>query len=121
MITIRDGASDIIGLPEGAASSVAHLHIAAIRRFQQGKGFPVTFQGYLMDEYDEPTGQLSAWFHPGMTLVIDYGTAGPVPVQETEVAEILKSMDSSELGVFITTPRSDGAYPLLTTDFRDLR
>ncbi|BBZ82695.1 hypothetical protein MABM_26110 [Mycobacteroides abscessus] len=121
MITIRDGEYPLLTFQndDSSAAEIAHLHVAAIRRFREGKGFPVTFAGHLEDVYGDPAGQMSIWFHPGMTLAFDYGTTAPVLIDEDRVVKTLESMDSSELGVLIGVRREDGSYPPLTTALPD--
>ncbi|WP_457156508.1 DUF7882 family protein [Mycobacteroides abscessus] len=115
MITISDGESLIYRGHPREARELAHLHIAAIRRFQQGNGFPVTFLGLIEGDDGEPAGQTSVWFHPGMNLIVDYGQAGPVLIDESKVDANLKAMDS-DLGVVLQSwPPEDGELRKPTT------
>jgi hypothetical protein len=56
MIQIRNGETLILRTTNESLAQVVHLHIATIRRFQQGYGFPVTFVGYGENVEGNPAG-----------------------------------------------------------------
>lgn len=102
MIEIRVGEHVILRTGSGSIEEIATLHIAAVRRFREGRGFPATFVGFEDDVNREPAGHRTVWLHPSMPVVFDYGTSyEPVDIDEARIAAALADMDSSELGVVV--------------------
>lgn len=114
MITIRDGSTVIFAAEEApdTTSAVAYLHFAAIRMFRQGKGFPVTFLGFPGTLASAPSSQTTYWFHPGMTLAIDYGTSNGVAIYEDVLAADIYAATNSPLGIRISAV--PGMYSAVT-------
>lgn len=114
MITIRDGSTLIFAAEEApdTTRAVAHLHFAAIRMFREGKGFPVTFFGLPATPDGQPSVQATYWFHPGMTLAIDYGTSDQVTIDEAVLAGDIQAATNSPLGIPMST--IPGKFPVVT-------
>jgi hypothetical protein len=102
LIELRIGDCVVLRTWNTSVDQIATLHIAAIRRFRQGLGFPVTFVGFQDDHDRRPAGHATVWLHPSMPVVFDYGTDyEPVEVDDAQVDRAMKEMDASELGVII--------------------
>lgn len=102
LIEIRLGGQVVVRTTTSSIEEIATLHIAAFRRFRQGRGFPASFVGFDDDVNREPAGHRTVWFHPSIPVVFDYGTSyEPVDVEETRIAHAIEQMDSSELGVIV--------------------
>jgi hypothetical protein len=102
LIEIRVGDYVLLRTWETSVEQIATLHIATVRRFRQGRGFPVTFVGHQDSVERTPAGHMTVWFHPSMAVTFDYGTDyEPVQIDEAQIAHALEQMDASELGVII--------------------
>lgn len=111
LVEIRVGDHVVLRTWATSVEQIATLHIAAIRRFRQGGGFPATFVGYDDDVNRDPAGHRTVWFHPSMPLVFDYGTDyEPVEIDEARVARALEQMDSTELGVIVANASVPTAF-----------
>lgn len=102
MIEIRIGDCVLLRTWETSVEQIAVLHIATIRRFREGRGFPVTFIGFQDSVARTPAGHTTVWFHPSMAVTFDYGSDyEPVQVDEAQIVHALEQMDSSDLGVVL--------------------
>ena len=111
LVEIRVGDHVVLRTWANSVEQIATLHIAAIRRFRQGGGFPATFVGYDDDVNRDPAGHRTVWLHPSMPVVFDYGTDyEPVEIDEARVARALEQMDSTELGVIVANASIPTAF-----------
>lgn len=104
---------DTLVLSTTSVGAVVNLQVAILRRFGQGQGCAVTFVGFGENNYGDPAGHETVWFHPSMPVVFDYGTDSVrVEVDDAIVDAHLQAMDDGELGVLISPTKVD--YALLT-------
>ncbi|OBF41933.1 hypothetical protein A5719_11210 [Mycolicibacterium peregrinum] len=102
MIEIRVGADVVLRTWTSNVEQIATLHVAAIRRFRLGLGFPATFVGYDNDLDRRPAGHRTVWFSPSVPVVFDYGTDyQPTGIDEGQVSRATEEMDTSEFGVIV--------------------
>lgn len=103
MIEVRVGAHVVLRTWTSNVEQIATLHVAAIRRFRRGRGFPATFVGYDNDLDRQPAGHRTVWFSPSVPVVFDYGTdyEPTTRIEESQVAGAMAEMDSSAFGVIV--------------------
>ncbi len=81
---------------------LAHLQVAAARRFAEGRGFFLTLSGQDDDGHDTSR---SYWLHPSSALMFDYDVENdegerPAPIEiDAEVVEALLTLMDRPLGV----------------------
>ena len=96
--------------PPTDIEQITTLHIATVRRFRQGRGFPVTFVGYQDSVERTPAGHMTVWLHPSIAVTCDYGADYDAVRVEVQIVHAFKQMDANELGVIIArAPRSAGS------------
>ena len=111
MIEIWVGAHLVLRTWATGVEQIATLHVAAIRRFRDGGGFPATFIGYDNGVDRQAAGHRTVWFSPSVPVVFDYGTDyEPTRIDESEVARAMEEMDTSELGVIVVNAHVPSAF-----------
>jgi hypothetical protein len=111
LIEISVGGHVVLRTWASSAQQIATLHVATIRRFRRGLGFPATLVGFEDDIDKAPAGYRTVWLHPSIPIVFDYGTDyQPVEIDESRVALLVEQMDSTELGVVIANSAVPTAF-----------
>lgn len=113
MIEIRVGADVVLRTWTSNVEQIATLHVAAIRQFRRGRGFPATFVGYDNDLDRQPAGHRTVWFSPSVPVVFDYGTDyQPIGIDESQVSRAMGEMDTGEFGVIVLNACIPGPFTI---------
>lgn len=116
MAKLHQGGQPVLNISPHGNILLAHLQTAAYARFQEGRGFFITFYGGFSDDGD-PLPTNSLWCPPEVPLQFFYDEADePIEIDADTIDALLKAMNDP-LGVFIG-PGGDWVWPftLLTTD-----
>lgn len=115
MARLRHGNQEVLNYM-GGNRLMAHLQTAAFERFQEGKGFFISFFGGT-DNDGEPTPTNSLWCPPEVPLHFTYDDYDePVQIDPKLVETLLKAMNDP-LGVIVSgVDQPIWPFTLVTTD-----
>ncbi len=94
-------------------SLLAHLQVATVRRFSEGRGFFLTMAGHRDDGQETSA---SYWLHPSIPLLFDYDTEndeGERPEQieiDVEVVESFLNVMDRPIGVLWGFDNDEGRW-----------